>query len=35
MINLSSFVAFHTRRTPDRAVLKYRGENVSHAEAHR
>jgi fatty-acyl-CoA synthase len=34
MINLSSFIAFHTRRTPDRAALKYRGEDISYAEAH-
>jgi hypothetical protein len=34
MTNLSSFIAFHTRRTPDRAALKYRGEDISHAEAH-
>src|SRR4051794_24242477 len=26
MINLSSFIAFHARRTPDRCALKYRGE---------
>ena len=32
MINLSSFIAFHARRTPDRCALKYRGENVSYAE---
>jgi fatty-acyl-CoA synthase len=31
MINLSSFIAFHARRTPDRAALKYRGEEVSYA----
>jgi hypothetical protein len=34
MINLSSFIAFHARRTPDRAALKYRGEDISYAEAH-
>ena len=32
MINLSSFIAFHARRTPDRCALKYRGEDVSYAE---
>ncbi len=32
MINLSSFIAFHARRTPDRCALKYRGENVSYAD---
>ena len=32
MINLSSFIAFHARRTPDRCALKYRGEDVSCAE---
>ncbi|MEH2526240.1 MULTISPECIES: AMP-binding protein [unclassified Bradyrhizobium] len=32
MINLSSFIAFHARRTPGRCALKYRGENVSYAE---
>ncbi len=32
MINLSSFIAFHARRTPDRCALKYRGEDVCYAE---
>ncbi len=32
MINLSSFIAFHARRTPDRCALKYRGEDVSYTE---
>src|SRR6202012_2867027 len=31
MINLSSFIAFHARRTPDRGALKYRGEDISYA----
>jgi len=31
MINLSSFVAFHARRTPTRCALKYRGEDISYA----
>ena len=31
MINLSSFITFHARRTPDRCALKYRGEDVSYA----
>ena len=31
MINLSSFIAFHARRTPERCALKYRGENISYA----
>jgi fatty-acyl-CoA synthase len=31
MINLSSFIAFHARRTPDRCALKYRGEEISFA----
>jgi fatty-acyl-CoA synthase len=31
MINLSSVIAFHTRRTPDRCALKYRGEDISYA----
>src|SRR5258708_8588795 len=31
MVNLSSFIAFHARRTPDRCALKYRGEDVSYA----
>src|SRR4051812_37944300 len=31
MINLSSFIAFHARRTPDRAALNYRGEEISYA----
>ncbi|MFK4508757.1 AMP-binding protein [Bradyrhizobium daqingense] len=34
MINLSSFIAFHARRTPDRAALKYRGEEISYAVFH-
>lgn len=32
MINLSSFIAFHARRTPARCALKYRDEVVSHAD---
>lgn len=28
MINLSSFIAFHARRTPDCCALKYRGEDI-------
>lgn len=32
MINLSSFIAFHAQRTPDRPALKYRGEEISYAE---
>ena len=32
MINLSSFIAFHARRTPDRCALKYRGEDITFAE---
>ncbi len=35
MINLSSFIAFHARRTPDRTALKYRGENISYAQFNR
>jgi fatty-acyl-CoA synthase len=31
MINLSSFIAFHARRTPERCALKYRGEDISYA----
>ncbi|KJC40771.1 acyl-CoA synthetase [Bradyrhizobium sp. LTSP885] len=31
MINLSSFIAFHARRTPGRCALKYRGEDISYA----
>lgn len=31
MVNLSSFIAFHAGRTPDRAALKYRGEDISYA----
>ncbi|KYH00469.1 AMP-binding protein [Bradyrhizobium sp. DOA1] len=34
MINLSSFIAFHARRTPDRPALKYRGEEISYAVFH-
>ena len=32
MINLSSFIAFHARRTPDRCALKYRGEDISYED---
>jgi fatty-acyl-CoA synthase len=31
MINLSSFIAFHARRTPERPALSYRGEAISYA----
>ena len=31
MINLSSFIAFHARRTPDKCALKYRGKDISYA----
>jgi fatty-acyl-CoA synthase len=31
MINLSSFIAFHARRTPDRCAVKYLGEDISYA----
>jgi fatty-acyl-CoA synthase len=31
MINLSSFIAFHARQTPERPALKYRGEEISYA----
>jgi acyl-CoA synthetase (AMP-forming)/AMP-acid ligase II len=31
MINLSSFIAFHARRNPDRCALKYRGQEISYA----
>jgi len=31
MINLSSFIAFHARRTPERGALKYGGEDISYA----
>jgi fatty-acyl-CoA synthase len=31
MINLSSFIAFHARRTPARCALKYRGEDICYA----
>jgi len=31
MINLSSFIAFHARRTPARVALKYRGEDIFYA----
>ena len=30
MINLSSFIAFHARRTPQRCALKYGGEDISY-----
>jgi len=31
MINLSTFIAFHARRTPNRCALKYRGEEITYA----
>jgi fatty-acyl-CoA synthase len=31
MINLSSFIAFHARRTPGQPALRYRGEDISYA----
>ena len=31
MINLSSFIAYHARQTPQRCALKYRGETISYA----
>jgi fatty-acyl-CoA synthase len=31
MINLSSFIAFHARRSPDRCAVKFRGEDISYA----
>jgi fatty-acyl-CoA synthase len=31
MINLSSFIAFHARQSPERCALKYRGEEISYA----
>jgi fatty-acyl-CoA synthase len=31
MINLSSVIAFHARRTPARCALTYRGEDISYA----
>ncbi len=30
MINLSSFIAFHAKRTPHRSALKYRGVDISY-----
>jgi acyl-CoA synthetase (AMP-forming)/AMP-acid ligase II len=32
VINLSSFIAFHAHRTPDRCALKYGGTDISYAE---
>ena len=32
MINLSSFIAFHARRTPVRCAVRYRGEDVSYGD---
>src|SRR6266403_4249760 len=32
MINLSSFIAFHARQTPQRCALKYRGQEISYAD---
>jgi fatty-acyl-CoA synthase len=34
MINLSSYIAFHARQTPERCALKYRGEETSYAVFH-
>ncbi len=34
MINLSSFIAFHARRSPERCALTYRGETISYAAFH-
>lgn len=31
MINLSSFIAFHARNTPQRCALKYRGHEITYA----
>ena len=31
MINLSSFIAFHARETPERCAQKYRGEEITYA----
>jgi acyl-CoA synthetase (AMP-forming)/AMP-acid ligase II len=31
MINLSSFIAFHARRAPERCALRYRGQEISYA----
>src|SRR6202171_4439995 len=31
MINLSSFILFHARQTPQRCALKYRGEEIGYA----
>src|SRR6201996_2556388 len=31
MINLSSFIVFHARRTPDRCAIRYQGEDISYA----
>jgi acyl-CoA synthetase (AMP-forming)/AMP-acid ligase II len=32
VINLSSFIGFHARRTPDRCAVKYGGMDISYAE---
>src|SRR4030088_3660570 len=34
MINLSSFIAFHARQSPERCALKYRGEEITYAAFH-
>jgi fatty-acyl-CoA synthase len=34
LINLSSFIAFHARRTPGRCAVKYRAEDISYAAFH-
>jgi fatty-acyl-CoA synthase len=31
MINLSSFIVYHARRTPERCALKYRGREISYS----
>ena len=35
MINLSSFIAFHARQTPQRCALKYRSEEITYAAFNR
>ncbi len=35
MINLSSFIGFHARRSPARGALKYQGAEISYAAFNR
>lgn len=34
MFNLSASIAFHARRTPDKAAIVYRDQEIGYAEFH-